>query len=426
VFDGVERLYIMETPIILLTIDALRNDFFDSKRFPQSYEYFEDFSVFENAYSHGVATPFSFPGIISGEIAKEKGGIQTSSKTIAESLTSHESSGFSNNPHLISSKGYDRGFDDFHHAAPPDKGGTKVLIDRVKRIGRNLPISDQLYDLKVAMENMLAEDGLPSPAYSDAKTVKEFVIRQYDQVQDKFVWAHFMDPHFPFDPNAVLPNSVPLPDKNEIKENQDNFIDNIGDVEFSLAKTLYEANVRYLDNHLSDLFHELRNIGIYQKSLIIVTSDHGELFGEHGRTAHPWDSKPYDELIQVPLLVKYPNNQPAENIEHIVSHMDIGATILKEESPEHYASWGTPLQFPKQRYPVSVSNSASRITGPRGHIIKERGRDPVRYGTVTPDMEDDIKAIGMPQIPHLSGEVDGVNETDTDEIKRRLENLGYK
>jgi len=416
----------MSPPIILLTIDALNEEQFDSQRFPKSQEYFADFAAFENAYSHGVATPFAFPGIITGELAANNGELSAESETIAELLRSHRSAAFSNNPHLIPSKGYKRGFDSFHHAAPPDNKGAEVLIDRIKRFGRRLPISDQLYRLKTTLGENLVKGGLASPPYSNAKDVAKFVVRQFEQAKSEFVWGHFMDPHFPFNPDAMVSDSTQIPDSEEINWVEDNFINNSGTVNFSLIKTLYDINVRYMDEHFHNLFSQLDQLGIYEDAMIVVTADHGELFGEHGRTAHPWDSDPYDELIQVPLLVKYPNNRNSgRSYQHIVSHQNIGATILKELSYTN-SDWGRSLRDTSQRYPISVSNAAVRITGPEGYIIKRRGGNTKKYHTVTSEMEDGIEDVEFPEIPHLSGEIEGLEERDTQDMEQRLKDLGYK
>jgi len=66
----------------------------------------------------------------------------------------------------------------------------------------------------------------------------------------------------------------------------------------------YRGEIDYLDDHLGQLFAELKRRGIYDSSLIVVTSDHGEAFGEHGFSGH--NNQLYEDLVNVPLMVKYP------------------------------------------------------------------------------------------------------------------------
>jgi len=69
----------------------------------------------------------------------------------------------------------------------------------------------------------------------------------------------------------------------------------------------YEGEVKYMDYHIGRLFDFLKESGLYDDTLIIFTSDHGEAFidDERGMTGHAY--KLYDELIRVPLIVKFPN-----------------------------------------------------------------------------------------------------------------------
>lgn len=412
--------------IILLTIDALRKDHFTPDYFPKFHQLSDEFTFFDNAYSHGVATPFSFPGIIAGELVHRTGSITSSTETLAELLSSYSSVGFGNNPHLISSRGYGRGFNEFHHAAPPDDKGTTVVIDSIKRFLRSTPISSQLYQIKESVKKIASANNLPSPAYVDAEGVKSFVLRQISNSSNKLVWGHFMDPHHPFDPGAVPTGlSLPKPSK-DINKINEQFINNDGSADLSTAKRLYQINLQYLDEHLYDFLHRLKKLGVYENSLIVMTSDHGELFGEHNQTAHPWDIIPYKELIEIPLVVKYPNSRFAGNrYDHIVSHSDIIPTILDEVFDADHTEQSAPLQDDIQRYPISLSNAAKRITGPNGTIIQRYERENT-HGSVTTNMKEQLNEVDLPKIPHLSGEVAGLNQVNEQEIEDRLESLGYK
>ncbi|WP_167914176.1 sulfatase-like hydrolase/transferase [Thermococcus sp. 21S9] len=67
----------------------------------------------------------------------------------------------------------------------------------------------------------------------------------------------------------------------------------------------YDTQAKYLVHKLSSLLHVLESHDIFDNSLIVVTSDHGQLLGEHGRIGH--GNFLYDELLRVPLLIKYPS-----------------------------------------------------------------------------------------------------------------------
>jgi arylsulfatase A-like enzyme len=89
---------------------------------------------------------------------------------------------------------------------------------------------------------------------------------------------------------------------------------------------LYDSEISYLDYNIGKLFSEL---GLDEHSMIIITSDHGEEFLDHGSLSHGHTL--YQELIHVPLIVKFPVSfkEPFMNInQEQVSIIDIMPTVL--------------------------------------------------------------------------------------------------
>ena len=88
----------------------------------------------------------------------------------------------------------------------------------------------------------------------------------------------------------------------------------------------YDLALRYLDHHLGAFFGELRDRGLFDESLIIITSDHGEAFLSDGSNQHgmpPWQSQ-----VHVPLVIKRPNQQTAEVVHSLAQGIDILPTLL--------------------------------------------------------------------------------------------------
>jgi arylsulfatase A-like enzyme len=71
----------------------------------------------------------------------------------------------------------------------------------------------------------------------------------------------------------------------------------------------YDGELRYVDDQLALIFDELRRRGRYDNALIVLTADHGEMFGEHGRLGH--SGRPYHTVLWVPLIVRYPGGPGA-------------------------------------------------------------------------------------------------------------------
>ena len=88
----------------------------------------------------------------------------------------------------------------------------------------------------------------------------------------------------------------------------------------------YDAGIAYIDDQLRHLFDQLRQLELFDGSLIIVTSDHGEMFGTSDIVGHCAGLFP--ELVHVPLLVKYPFQRGTATVEYTVSGADLLPTVL--------------------------------------------------------------------------------------------------
>jgi arylsulfatase A-like enzyme len=101
---------------------------------------------------------------------------------------------------------------------------------------------------------------------------------------------------------------------------------------------LYDGEIRYTDERLiGPLIQKLKDIGIYDRSLMIFTSDHGEEFYDHQGWGHGHSL--YDESLKVPLIIKFPQSRyKGKKISNFVSLVDIFPTIL-EESGIHPEDW---------------------------------------------------------------------------------------
>jgi arylsulfatase A-like enzyme len=163
-----------------------------------------------------------------------------------------------------------------------------------------------------------------------------------------FLFLHYMDPHsdFPFGDNR-LPYYAPPPYRQHLVADlaDPRFCDHaercstafleaadrerrpLPAAEVDLLHALYEAGLRYVDDELGKLFDALRARGLYDRALVVVVSDHGEEFREHGLFLH---SQTYEESLAVPLLVKLPGNRRGgTRVRALVEVADLYPTILE-------------------------------------------------------------------------------------------------
>ena len=410
--------------VLLITIDSIRDDrshYLTAK----SKELEDDFAEF-SAISHGVATPLAFPGIFSGTLARDNGEIPENQETLPE-MTNSYSTGFSNNGHLNSTRGYDRGFDNFADLAPP---GDESILDQLRKLEwlKNNQQIQKIYNylIRFYRDSDWYEGNATVPIpYRPASSVVEFGQRILRD-NPGFSWIHFMDPHAPYHPDTAV-GEVPELSVEELQSLTQKIYsaeyDRISSEEADIIEKLYDGNVRYLAAHLSELLEWCKNQHWYSDSLIAITGDHGELLGEHGEFTHPWDTTPYDELINVPLFVKFPQfDFGGESFAHQVDHSDLH-TLLKFYFKRPY---GDEKRFEvllnsKDKVSHSASNSTIRATTSGGAIFRNRKGEVWTEGEVSEQAKEQLQEIQFPNCGNPTQQ--GPN---TGEIEEQLRALGYK
>lgn len=101
----------------------------------------------------------------------------------------------------------------------------------------------------------------------------------------------------------------------------------IEESELPVILAMYDSGIAHMDAELGRLFRALDRSGLGDDSLVVLTSDHGELFGEHGLFGH---GNLYDPDLVVPLVFAFPDRLPRGlRVEHLVRSIDIFPTILE-------------------------------------------------------------------------------------------------
>jgi len=96
--------------------------------------------------------------------------------------------------------------------------------------------------------------------------------------------------------------------------------------EIEYMKGLYDGGIAYVDAELGFLFEELKSLGLWDRTLIVLTADHGEEFAEHGKFLH---DENFDEIARVPLIVRFPHGvYGGRRISELVSTLEVMPTIL--------------------------------------------------------------------------------------------------
>ncbi len=150
---------------------------------------------------------------------------------------------------------------------------------------------------------------------------------------DFFLWIHYFDPHSPYTPPAeYLPDRQPPPGmKKTFGSTKGNLPVRNGTLRFNgeqreWIRTLYSCEVPYVDRNVGVLLDHLKKLNLYDDTLIILTSDHGEEFWEHNGFEH--GHALYNELLWVPMMIKLPAPSLQTTVPQIVSNGRIVPTVL--------------------------------------------------------------------------------------------------
>jgi len=145
------------------------------------------------------------------------------------------------------------------------------------------------------------------------------------------LFANYMDAHLPWHAPppfcTAFPGRLPgfhfdIPFEAEIMDRRRS----VSEAELAHLHATYDGSIRYLDHHLGLLLESLRRRGLYEKSLIVIVSDHGEYFGEHQLLEHCKDV--YEPAMAVPLLIRFPDGTPRGDLMPRAHLVDVMPTIL--------------------------------------------------------------------------------------------------
>jgi arylsulfatase A-like enzyme len=149
-----------------------------------------------------------------------------------------------------------------------------------------------------------------------------------------FLWVHYSEPHTPYTPSPPF-DKLFVPEswkdnrdiarywnRNECQEGYDTNKDAA-----RLRMGFYDARVREADEHVGQIMAELKKLGIADRTLVILSADHGEEFFEHRGCDH--GQTLYDEVLHIPLLMRHPSLiPPGQRIDTQVRQIDIMPTVL--------------------------------------------------------------------------------------------------
>jgi arylsulfatase A-like enzyme len=288
------------TNVVMVVLDAARPSHFGCYGYahdttPAVDRLAREGVVFERAYTPAVFTLSAMASVWTSRFPDEHhrgaahdDGLPAGSRTLAELLGARgiRTAGFVGNGMAGRGFGLDRGFGEFAY------------------------VGFRAADFRAAIEPWLARAG-----------------------RDRFLlYLHYREPHTPLDPPPPFDRrfgpAEPLP-----PDELDRWLDAVNRrqhtptaAELARYRQLYDGNLAVADRELSWLRERLEAAGVWDRTLVIVTADHGEALHEHGFIGH--NQQLYEESVRVPLVVRFPPGGPRGlRVRTPVDLLDLAPTV---------------------------------------------------------------------------------------------------
>ena len=256
-------------------------------------------------------------------------------------LAGYRTAGFFSGPFLEASFGFARGFDRYEarYGAELDRASRRV--DALRRAAGGVEeVALRSPEYRAALHHLM------EVCYEDVSStmVTDGVLEELDRHartgEPFFVFAHYFDNHYDYVPPAA--HDVFDPDYEGTIDGTD-FLHSeriagpkngpgprervVSNRDLERVQALYEGEMLWTDTELARIVARLEELGALDHTLIVVTSDHGDEFFEHGSIGHRRTL--FEEVVAVPLILRLPGVLPAgKRVAGPVSLVDLPATVL--------------------------------------------------------------------------------------------------
>ncbi|MDQ3369827.1 MAG: sulfatase-like hydrolase/transferase, partial [Myxococcota bacterium] len=274
--------------VLLITMDTTRADHLGMYGYrrdtsPHLDRLAQEGTVFEHGWAHAPSTRYSIPAILSGRLPLDvyydtsvEGwpGLAERATTIAEALGAlgFITGAITNYWYFDRSRRMDQGFAEYDNE-------------------------------NARLHSGVSGAGPEQTKGSSSKEQTDKAIAFVDKHADQrwFLWVHYYDPHYAYEPHPEVPA-------------------------FGTDRVaLYDGELRYTDLHIGRLLDHLRAQGLHEKTVVVITGDHGEGFGEHQIELHGYHL--YAPQTKVPMIVRVPGVPPRRSTTP-AGHVDLLPTLV--------------------------------------------------------------------------------------------------
>jgi len=325
--------------VILISLDALRADHlgiygYERNTSPNIDHFAEQAYIFNNSISQSGITSLSVPSYLTSKLPITDGIVSlVSPNSVVTTLKEKEVT----ISEILKQNGYH----------------TYAIMSYPVMLSSNTGVAQgfEIFDEKCSENSNKSIEN----CFADSTTERTIKLLNGSTTQPFFMWVYYREPHAPYNPplrifeifnnfnqtNSELNETESreywnqkmqyLIAKNSSKQiNRTEYIVHrkimhLDEEDANWLKNAYDANIYYVDEQIGILLDYLNKSGLMNKTVIIITSDHGELQGEH----HVFDHGGIRyQLIHTPLIIYLPEHN-GRTIDYPVSNLDIMPTILE-------------------------------------------------------------------------------------------------
>ena len=399
----------MQKNIIWIVLDSIRADrtpFGNHSR--RTMPALEEFASRPDALgstctSHGIWSLPSMASMMTGVWPSHHGaGLQnetlpTEFRTVADRLSerSYRTVGISRNSYFSSGTGLDRGFDEFDQVSIGDLfrqaglSGTGAFLRNIRKYSGG----------------MTAERRKHSPDFLLNEIIENRLQELADGDEPFALFGHYLGAHHPYYPSPVFRDEFEVPGPLSASEAAEVAFQTTSDIYPTIAnpesvtdrdweaiRTMYDALIRQTDSLIERLVRSIESSGLLEETILVITSDHGDLLGESNLISHKLLL--HDALTQVPIVVHGSDRLRDIDTEN-VQHVDIMQTILEEVGASTEGMHGSTFPEFDRDYAVTQrgEQTAERTLGRVTEHEPEFSNDAVRRGLLTAIRQDGWKLV---------------------------------
>lgn len=297
--------------LLLITVDTLRADYLGAYghptvKTPVLDAIAADGIVFEDASAHASWTRSSFASLWTSRLpsahAADRKASRLSDDLVLLSEHLHDAGmttgNLANNINVTATFNFDQGYDTFVYEAPDYHFGATESV-----------FSLTFYKVVHKLREKLGGSKEVATFYQPAEVVLHDA-KQFIEANDDGRWmlgVHLMEPHDPYFEHPYIDGSGPQEFNGVGFARAEVESPDLDQAEY--LKRVYLQEIEHMDRKLADFVDWLKANGHYDDTVIVITADHGEEFGEHGGFWH--GTTLYEEQTHVPLIVKLAKNDLA-------------------------------------------------------------------------------------------------------------------